>query len=365
MAPPDKSQYGKLSVGQTVGLIANLVPLPAIVLWNALTTSYASFNRDRTFKRILGDSVLRYVTALSVPQLQAAFGTDEKAYAGWTNANKQPSTIDDLGSDARLLWIGPKRTERVVLLLHGGAFLLPVADFSLSFWRYVQVELEKQGIEVGFACLEYTLAPYATFPTPLKQAAIALNFLLEAGVQPSNLAVAGDSAGANLALQLLSHSLHPLPNPDIPRVTLSSPLRGAFLISPWVSLSASSKSHKENNGLDFLSERTLRDWGAQILKDVPAEQIPFAEAVRAPENWFDDADKVYQRVLISAGGAECLRDDILAFADAFKKKHKDTEVVVQRGGIHDDMYLDFFFGEKKLGSVTPLAISWLAAGFSA
>ncbi|KAJ7057963.1 Alpha/Beta hydrolase protein [Mycena amicta] len=361
--PPDKSQYGKLSLAQTLGLVANLLPIPAVILWKVLTTTYAPFNKDRTLKRIIGDAALRYVASMNIPHLQAAFGTDRQIYAAWTKANKLPSTIDELGDDARLLWIGPKRTERVVLFLHGGAFLLPASEFAISFWRYVQLQLEKQNIEVGFVWLEYSLAPYATFPTPLKQACLALNFLLEAGVQPSNLQLAGDSAGGNLILQLLSHALHPIPS--IPRISLAAPLRGAFLISPWTSLSASSPSHFSNDGLDFISRGTMSAWGTQILKDIPPEHIVFAEAVRAPEDWFAGTDAVFQRVLVSAGGAECLRDDIVAFAEAFKKQHKDTELVVQANGLHEDMFLDFVLGEKKVGTLTPLTVEWLAAGFAA
>jgi len=72
-----------------------------------------------------------------------------------------------------------------------------------------------------------------------------------------------------------------------------------------------------------------------------------------------------ERVLITAGGAECLRDDIVGLAEAFKKHHGSTELVVQPNGLHEDMFLDFVLQEKKLGSLTPLTVEWLAAGFTA
>jgi hypothetical protein len=84
------------------------------------TTAYASYNRERSIKRVTGDSALRYLIAhLSIPQLQAAFGTTMGTYKKWTKANQLPVTIDELGLDARLMWIGPKRLERVVLWIHG------------------------------------------------------------------------------------------------------------------------------------------------------------------------------------------------------------------------------------------------------
>jgi hypothetical protein len=51
--------------------------------------------------------------------------------------------------------------------------------------------------------------------------------------------------------------------------------------------------------------------------------------------------------------------------EAFKKHHPNVELVVQKDGLHEDMYLDFVLGEKKLGSLTPLTVEWLAAGFTA
>ncbi|KAJ7270731.1 Alpha/Beta hydrolase protein [Mycena haematopus] len=357
-------KYGQLSWAESLGMLAALIPLPAAILWNVVTTAYASHNKERSLKRIAGDSALRYViTSLSVPQLQAAFGTTLGTYEQWSKGAKLTPTIDELGEDARLLWIGPKRLENVVLFLHGGGFLLPCSEFAMAFWRYVQLELEKQNIQVGFALLNYSLAPQASFPTPLKQAGLALDFLMAAGVKPQNLQLAGDSAGGNLTLQVLSQMLHP--REGVPEIRLPGPLRGAYLISPWTNLSADSKSHTENEGRDFLGHAAIKDWGAQILAGFPETDRPFAEAVRAPEDWFKGADAVVDRVLVTAGGAELLRDDIVTFAEAFKKHHAKVELVVQKDGLHEDMFLDFVLNEKKKGSLTPLTVEWLAAGFTA
>ncbi|KAJ7629996.1 Alpha/Beta hydrolase protein [Mycena polygramma] len=357
-------KYGQLSWSQSVGMVAKMLPLPVALLWSVVTTAYASHNRERTLKRIVGDTVLRYTIAhLSVPQLQSAFGTTLGMYQQWAKKAKLPATVDELGEDARLLWIGPKRLDRVVLFLHGGGFVLPAAEFTVPFWRYVQLELEKKNIEVGFALFSYSLAPFVFFPTPLKQAALALDFLTAAGVKPQNLQLVGDSAGGNLILQVLSQMLHPLEG--VPEIRLPAPFRGVLLISPWVNLSADSKSHDENEGRDFLTKRPLAAWGAQILAGVPEADRAFVEAVRAPDGWFHGVDGLAERVLITAGGAELLRDDIVVFGEAFKKQHPNTELVVQKDGLHEDMFLDFVLNEKKLSTLTPLTVEWLAAGFKA
>jgi acetyl esterase/lipase len=340
-----------------------MVSLPAALLWRVVTTAYASYNQERSFKRIIGDSTLNHILRLGVPQLQVVFGTTAGTYNKWCKAAKLATTVDELGQDAKLLWIGPKRLERVVLYFHGGGFLVPAGDFVMSFCRYVQLELEKQNIEVGFALLEYSLGPQASFPTPLQQSALALNFLMAAGVKPQNLQLVGDSAGGNLILQVLSQMLHP--REGVSEIRLPGPLRGAYLISPWTNLSADSQSHFENEGRDWLRHAGVKDWGAQVLAGVPEADRPFAEPVRAPEGWFAGADALVDRVLVTAGGAELLRDDIVAFAEAFKKHHANVKLVVQKGGTHEDVLMDFAAKEERTSAMASLSVEWLAAGFDA
>ncbi|KAJ7746936.1 hypothetical protein DFH07DRAFT_831894 [Mycena maculata] len=66
------------------------------------------------------------------------------------------------------------------------------------------------------------LTPPAKFPTPLNQTCLALEFLLAAGVQPLYLQIAGDSAGENLILHLISQTLHP--RAAVQEIRLSAPL---------------------------------------------------------------------------------------------------------------------------------------------
>ncbi|KAJ7188867.1 Alpha/Beta hydrolase protein [Mycena filopes] len=354
MAPVER-KYGELPWTQVLTMVAKMLPLPAVLLWTALTTSYASHNAERTLKRILGDAAVRYAVGLSIPQLQWRSGTTYNVYNKWAHEFHLSAIADELGEDARLLWIGPKRLDRVVLFIHA-------SNSSLSFWRHVQIELEKQKLDVGFALLEYSLAPFANFPTPLNQARMALEFLLAAGVQPQHIQITGDSAGGNLVFQVLSQILHP--HPSAPEIRLPAPIRGILVISPWVVLTAESKSYTENDGKDFLPKKVLREWGVGILGAFPKDVGAFSEVGKAPKEWFTGVDRVVDRVLITVGTAELMRDDILEFSAVFKEHHANTELVVQKGGLHEDMFLGFAAKEKKLGILTPLIVEWLAAGFT-
>ncbi|KAK7055412.1 Abhydrolase-3 domain-containing protein [Favolaschia claudopus] len=358
------TKYGQLSWLETFGMFASVIPLPISIIWSVVTSAYASYNKTRSLKRIASDTIMRHMLGrLSVPQLQAIVGTTMTAYEKFCRANNLPLIIDELGEDARLLWLGPKRLEHVVLYIHGGGFILAPGDTALEFWRRSQQELNKQNIEVSIVMLNYSLIPDASFPTPLRQAALAIEFLITAGVKPQNLQLVGDSAGGNLVLQVLSHMLHPLGS--VPEIRLATPLRGILLISPWTTLSATNKplsSYTENEGRDCVTQRIFSRWGALVLADVVQADRPFVEAVHAPDTWFEGADTLVERVLITGGGLEVLRDDIIAVGQSFQRHHRGAELVVQEDGIHDDMFNELAVNERKC-SLTPLIIGWLATGF--
>ena len=118
--------------------------------------------------------------------------------------------------------------------------------------------------DVAVACLDYTLAPGATYPSQLIEASLALQHVLrQPGITPKNLIVGGDSAGGTLTAQLLSHLIHPHPHPQAARIELSEPLAGAFLVSPWLGSWHNHHHHQhrntpksswhENRNLDMLS----------------------------------------------------------------------------------------------------------------
>jgi len=145
-----------------------------VIVWSLVTSPFVSYNKSKTTKRVIGDSTIRFFTSsLSIAQIQYTTGTDRHIYESWVKQNNLPIVAEELGEDAELFWIGPKRTDRVILYFHGaslitrsrhyvtnfislgGAYMAPMQDFTASFWRYVQLELEKGKIEVGFAILSY------------------------------------------------------------------------------------------------------------------------------------------------------------------------------------------------------------------
>ncbi|KAE9390841.1 alpha/beta-hydrolase, partial [Gymnopus androsaceus JB14] len=254
----------------------------------------------------------------------------------------------------------------------GGAYIFPVQEFTIPFWRYIQLELEKQGIEVGVAIISYPRRPV---PRPLWQASRAIQHLLTAeNVKPSNLQIVGDSAGGNLVAQILSSMLHPLFSPPI--IPPGTRLRGAYMMSPWISMTGVG-SHIEkgivpslnaNDHSDVIGAKALLSWGSIVLSGARnSSDAMYIEPIHAPADWYRGLSDVVERVFVSTGGAECLRDHgRIFFEEKIKPWHEQAEFFEIEGGVHNDPYFDFQVADKPLGdrqTLTPKILDWVKRGF--
>ncbi|KAM6489320.1 Alpha/Beta hydrolase fold [Amanita muscaria] len=345
-------------------IAASLALLPTFLIRILVTKPFTPYTRRKPWRRLLGDAAARYLNGLDIKHLRYAMGTTPRVYATWAKWYNLPTTVTELGNGARLLWIGPKRMEKVILYLHGGGYVSPIHYCFASFWRYVQQELESRGAKVGIAILNYTLIPTEPFPAQLRQAVSAVEYLLSNGVQPENMQIVGDSAGGNLALALLSHVLHPLD--DIPPITLKKPFGGMYMMSPWVRLSTNDSdtdSNVRNDTHDVITEPLLTKLATIVLAGLPDSLTSYIEPSLTPEGWFKDAHTYVKRFLITVGDKEYLREDINKFVHGFRRENKETQFVMQPDGVHNDPYFDFLVSQPKLGVLTPVIVDWVHGGF--
>jgi epsilon-lactone hydrolase len=131
------------------------------------------------------------------------------------------------GLDAE--WLVPANAPETPLLLylHGGAYVLGGCDSH----RHLVSHIAR---ESGLRALvpEYSLAPENPFPAAIDDVVEVYRTLLARGIDAGTIAIAGDSAGGGLAVaSLLAFRDAGLPMPA-----------GAFLLSPWLDLSASGES---------------------------------------------------------------------------------------------------------------------------
>ncbi|HEY0857107.1 MAG TPA: alpha/beta hydrolase [Albitalea sp.] len=185
--------------------------------------------------------------------------------------------------------------DRVVLYLHGGAFVAETPVFHGALLARICREAGARGLMVG-----YRLAPEHRFPAGLDDCMAAYRWLLDQGVEPGRIVVAGDSAGGNLTLALLLRARDeglPLPG-------------GAVALSPVADLTFSGDSVQRNDGIDDMFSADLVDALAPAYLSQPelcthphvsplfgdyTDMPPLLLIVGSTELLLDDAVRVAQR----------------------------------------------------------------------
>jgi acetyl esterase/lipase len=149
--------------------------------------------------------------------------------------------------------------------------------------------------------LDYRLAPEAPYPAAVDDAARAFAWLMEIGVKPKNIAIAGDSAGGGLVIALLLRlkaRQQPLP-------------ACAICLSPWVDLTgAASYSNVEScamfrpEDVSSFSELYLNGKSPRLPEASPIfgdlhGLPPLLIQASTTELLFDEAERLHEKALKS------------------------------------------------------------------
>lgn len=187
--------------------------------------------------------------------------------------------------------------------------------------------------------LSYTLAPHAIYPRQLHQGVSLLRHTLTALHRPpETIILGGDSAGANLAVGIISHILHPHPEIDPLRLDDGKRLRAAILLAPWASFDLDWPSMTRNARKDFLSPSVTASWSASFLGD-PAmrNRDPYNEPLAAEQAWWAGLRGVLQDCLVVGGADELLADVVRELARRFSTALAGALTVLMAEGEWHDM----------------------------
>lgn len=100
---------------------------PAFVLLYKTITAPFSVHRKKSFSRILRIAFEKHKsTNASVRHLQWASGTSVDVYTEWCHQNRLDTVVEylDIEEKVKLLWLGEKRYDRVIIYLHGKRSLI-------------------------------------------------------------------------------------------------------------------------------------------------------------------------------------------------------------------------------------------------
>jgi monoterpene epsilon-lactone hydrolase len=144
---------------------------------------------------------------------------------------RSPAAIPGAEFDAEWIEVEGTEPERVILYLPGGAYIIRMPNIHTAM-----VSKLCRNANARALMAYYRLAPEHPFPACLEDALLAYQWLLGRGIEPANIAIAGDSAGGGLTLStLLAIKQRQLPMPGC-----------AYMLSPLLDVSDQAPSRWKN-----------------------------------------------------------------------------------------------------------------------
>ena len=193
--------------------------------------------------------------------------------------------------------------QRTILYFHGGGYVLGCAEA----YRDLTGRLAVASGAAVFAA-DYRLAPENPFPAALEDATACYRALLEQGVPPGAITIAGDSAGGGLTLATL-----------LALKQAGDPLPGsAICLSPWTDLAASGKTMTDHAAADpMLTPAALADMANNYAQghDLTDPRLsplygdleglpPLMVQVGSTEILLDDSRRIVNKALEAGGQAK-------------------------------------------------------------
>ncbi|KAL2817919.1 alpha/beta-hydrolase [Aspergillus cavernicola] len=288
----------------------------------------------------------------SPQQLQAILPSTLETYNTWALSQQDSPRVDIIAADnsTRLMWVGPRKANKVVLFFHGGGYVMPLSAGHLDWMEHVRNEAAMAGIELSVCILEHDLVPANPYPRQMTQGILALKHLLASGYRPSEIVFGGDSAGGHLSLSILAH-LHrrrPFELAAERVIDLLGPVKGCFLVSPLASFDFRTSSYKRWFSADVLSRKVVEEWGVYLVensawhKEISAGK-GWGMALDVPESWWGNLDAV-QRILVTGGYQEIFSDHVQQLGEMLKRKSKGDVTLHMANETHDGPLMDFAAG---------------------
>jgi len=206
---------------------------------------------------------------------------------GRIDPEARSTRVDCAGAPAEWIDVPASRPDRVLLYLHGGAFMFRFPRTHPGMAARWCKRLSARALMV-----DYRLAPEHRFPAAPDDCHRAYRWLLAQGVDPRRIVIAGDSAGGNLALVTLQRIK-----------TAGEPMPAcAVLLSPAVDFTLSGRSLVTNERRDPMFSLA----GLIALRSLYASPEQFLDPSVSPL-YADYAG--FPPLLFQVGDMEVLRDE--------------------------------------------------------
>lgn len=215
--------------------------------------------------------------------------------------------------------------ERVILYLHGGAYVMG----SINTHRSLAVDLSRV-TRARVLLVDYRLAPEHPFPAALDDVLCTYRWLLAQGVDPQKLVVGGDSAGGGLTVALLVAARdagEPLPV-------------AAVCLSPFVDLALTGASMKTKAGADVMIRSDLIPLVIEAYLGATDPNTPLASPLYADLHGLPP-------LFIQVGTDEVLLDDATRLADQARAASVEVTLEIWDGMFHSWQAWGFLLPEAQ------------------
>jgi len=229
--------------------------------------------------------------APSMDELRASFAAFMSAYDYDKSIKSEPVMVGELKAE----WLTAPGADpaRAILYLHGGGYVIG----SIETHRALAARLS-QASGSRVLLLDYRLAPEHPHPAAVEDAVAAYRWLLDKGVSPKKIALAGDSAGGGLTAAALV---------AIRDAGLKMPAAGVC-ISPWVDMEGIGESMTTKAAEDPLVQKDGLVQMAAAYLSGKDPKTPLAAPIYADLHGLPP-------LLIQVGTAETLMSDSTRLAD--------------------------------------------------
>ena len=244
------------------------------------------------------------------------------------SANTTDTTILTEAGNVDTRVVKPQHTEEklpVILYLHGGGWILGGKE---SFDMLIKKLAVFTNSTVVFP--DYSRSPEVQYPTALNEIYAVLEYIFqnheEFNIDPQRIAIAGDSAGANMATVTALRAI----NKNGPKILFEC------LFYPVTNSDMDTKSYDLFKDGPWLSKKAMEWFWEAYVPDKKLRDDIYISPLKAEE---EDLAKLPQTLIITAEN-DVLRDEGEAYARKLDSAGVDVLNVRINGTIHDFLMLN-------------------------
>ena len=225
-------------------------------------------------------------------------------------------------NDIRCVWYDSFHitTKNLIIYFHGGGYAIGSSEIYFDLCKKLRGKIKDSN--TNFLLIDYKKSPEYKLVEIVNSTFICYKYIISL-FENKNILFMGDSAGANLAIQICNLAIiNKLHNPS-----------GLICLSPWIISRIKGKYWKDNINKDYLTPYTI---------DLAKRALSF-DYKNENYNILNFNFEKFPNILVRAGRNELILDEILAFVSKIKKYNCKYEFHLINNMVHSfDLFYSFF-----------------------